>query len=215
MSNEVRDDRLAFELEEMKRLTQESSLIEYKANDEYFPDQYYVRFHCLGLAQKDLRINEHVVHIYLPAEYPRTPPGIRFKTRIFHPNIKARVGDDKELANLAETVGGIESLGRLYESNPVVRQLFEAYICLDVLGPNWAPNFTLYDICLELGGMIQFQRFNLDDPLNTEAVEWTKWARTQRGLLPIDSRDLRDRLRDPIVRDIERHAIRILKVEKV
>ena len=215
MSNEVRDDRLAFELSEMKRLKLESSLIDYQANDEYFPDQYYVTFHCLGLAQKDLCINEHVVHIYLSAEYPRTAPGIRFKTRIFHPNIKARIGDEKELAELANFVGGIDTLGRLYEKDPAVRKLFEAHICLDALGSNWAPNLTLYDLCLELAGMIQYQRYNVEDPLNHEAAEWTKWARTQPGVLPIDARDVRDRIKPPLAQDAEKHAIRILKVEKV
>lgn len=215
MSNEVRDDRLAFELEEIKRLTQESSLVEYKANDEYFPDQYYIRFQCVGLAQKDRRIDEHVVHIYLSAEYPRVAPVIRFKTPIFHPNIRAMLENSQQVEQLAKTVGGMENLERLYYQNPLVREMFDAHICLDVLGSNWAPNFTLYDICLELGAMIQYQRYNVDDDLNKEAAEWTKWARTKPGLLPIDSRDLRDRLQAPVVRDLEKQAIRILKVEKM
>jgi ubiquitin-protein ligase len=207
MSNEVRDDRLVFELEEMKRLTRESSFVRYEANDEHLPDQYYVHFHCAGLAQKDRRIDHHVVHIYLPADYPRTPPAMKFKTPIFHPNIRAMI--------TAESVGGLQNLGRLYYQNPEASELFDAHICLDILDMNWAPAFTLYDICLELGGMIQFQRHNVDDPMNKEAAEWAKWARTQPGMLPIDPRDLRDQLHVPIAREAGKTGIRILKVEKV
>jgi len=196
----VRDARLGSELEAMKRLARESTLIRFQANDAALPDQYYVDFDCVGLAQRDQRSSFHTVHIYLPAEYPRIPPGIRFKTPIFHPNIKAMLDDSAQVARLADTVGGIQNLGRLYHTNPSVREMFDAHICLDVLALNWTPAVTLYDICLELGAMIQYQRYNVDDPLNHEAAEWTKVARTQPGVLPIDNRDLRDRVQRPAVK---------------
>jgi len=211
----VRDSRLVYELEEMKRLTRESSMIGFEANDEYQPDQYYVKFQVTGLVHRDRRSNRHVAHIYLSASYPRNPPVVRFKTPIFHPNIKALLDDDQQVARFAANVGGQENLERLYYQNPGVRELFDAHICLDVLDLNWTPSVTLYDICLELGAMIQYQRYNLKSPLNHEAAEWTGWAEAQPGLLPIDTRDLRDRLQLPTAKEVGRTPIRIVNVEKV
>ena len=215
MSNEVRDNRLAEELEEMRRLTSECSLIRFETKDKDLPDQYVVKYHCRGLAQKDRVADFHMVNVYLSADYPRVPPIIRFKTPIFHPNFKAMLDDGQEIERLAGVVGGTQNLERLYHQNLKVRELFDAYICLDVLQENWSPAFTLYNICLELGAMIQYQRFNVNDPLNAEAAEWTKWAQTQPGLLPIDPRDLRDRLPSVPIKESDKATIRILKVEKV
>ena len=216
MSSEVRDRRLAFELEELQRLAEESSLIRFLANDEYQPDQYYVEFHCNGLMQKDRITDRHVVHIYLHAEYPRKPPAIQFTTPIFHPNIKAFLDDDQQISRFAQDLGGLQNLENLFNRDPAVRELFYARICLNVLEElNWTPAITLYDICLELGAMIQFQRFNVEDPFNKEAAEWARWARTQPGLLPIDSRDLRDRAQVESARGVGQVNVRILKVEKV
>jgi hypothetical protein len=141
------------------------------------------------------------------------PPLIRFKTPIFHPNIKARLNDDAEIERLAGAMGGMQNLARLYATEPRFRDLLEARVCLDVLKENWSPAYTLYDICVELGAMIQYQRYNLDDPWNSEAVEWTRWAQTQPGLLPLDRRDLRDRLQ--VTELPESPIIRILKTEKL
>jgi len=222
MSDDIRDARLASELEEMTRLREESSLIDFKPNDDQLPDQYYVKFGCQGLAKKKkadsrevIGSTHHMVHIYLPADYPRVPPIIRFKTPIFHPNVRAMIDDDEAVQHLAEQVGGLEKLEQLYHENPMVREMFDAHICLDVLKLNWTPAYTLYDICLELGAMIQYQRYNVDDPLNPEAAEWARWAREQPNLLPIDARDLRDRLQVASLKSSSRTDIRILKVEKV
>lgn len=38
------------------------------------------------------------------------------------------------------------------------------------LGRSWSPAMMLDDLCLELGAMIQYRTFNLDDPLNPEAA---------------------------------------------
>lgn len=217
MSNEVRDNRLAFELEKMKQLTRDSSFIKFRANDEHLPDEYYVEFHCAGLAYKDQRSERHLVHIYLTAGYPRSAPVIRFRTPIFHPNIKALLDDSQDITQFAAMVGGPQNLEQLYHRNPAIRELFDAHICLDVLGENWTPAVTLYDICLELGAMIQFQRYNksISDALNKEAATWAEWAVTQNGLLPVDQRDLRDRLPVTAVKKAGKATIRILAVEKI
>jgi len=215
MSNEIRDGRLAFELEEMQRLTTDSSMIDFEPNDDHLPDEYMVRFRCRGLAKQDRHSDFHVVHIYLPADYPREPPQVRFKTPIFHPNIKALLDDDAELERLAGAVGGQRNLARLYATEPRFRDMLDAHVCLDVLQLNWSPDYTLYDVCLELGAMIQYQRFNVEDPLNHEAAKWAEEAQTQPGLLPIDRRDLRDRLQVAAMQSSTTVDIRILEKEKL
>jgi len=194
----------------MKRLIGESSLIRFEIDDETLPEQYIVEFLCRGLAQRDQVAELHRVHIYLPAEYPRLAPGIRFKTPVFHPNIKAMLDDSEDIERLAATVGGMHNLQMLYSQDPNVRELFEAHVCLDVLALNWTPAVTLSDICIELGAMIQYQRFNVDDPLNHDAAEWARWARTQPGLLPVGDRQFQRP--QPKVSDL---PIRILKTERV
>jgi ubiquitin-protein ligase len=59
------------------------------------------------------------------------------------------------------------------------------------LGRSWSPAMMLDDLCLELGAIVQYKTFNLDDPLNSEA------ARVIRELLathpkefPVDPRNL-------------------------
>lgn len=217
LEQEVRDARLIFEFEQMQRLRQESSMFDFRVNDPELPDCYLVEYRCLGLVgPNEPSAALHVVQIDLPAKYPRVPPIVRFKTPIFHPNIRAQVEEQEEFDNLVRAVGGVENLERLYQQDPEVRDLLDAHVCLDTLKLNWSPAYNLYDICVELGAMIQYQRYNVHDPLNRKAAEWTIWAEKRRDQLPIDSRDLRDRLYiAPIPIKGSSGVIRILKVEKV
>lgn len=61
------------------------------------------------------------------------------------------------------------------------------YIC--VQGRPFAVGLTLAQIILEVGRMVQYQNYNLADPLNWEAAEW---VRTNPRPFPVDNRDLRD-----------------------
>ncbi len=61
------------------------------------------------------------------------------------------------------------------------------YICLE--GRSFAVGLTLDQIVPEVGRMIQYQNYNLTDPLNREAAEW---ARENPGLFPADDRDIMD-----------------------
>jgi ubiquitin-protein ligase len=217
LDQEVRYDRLAFELEQMQHLRQESSMFDFKANDPELPDCYLVEYRCLGLVgPNEPPVALHLVQIDLPAQYPRVPPVVRFKTPIFHPNIRAFIEENDEFDNLVRQVGGVENLERLYQQDPDIRDLLDAHVCLDTLKLNWSPAHNLYDICVELGAMIQYQRYNVNDPLNRKAAGWTIWAEKQRNRLPIDPRDLRDRLYiAPIPIKGSSRGIRILTVEKV
>jgi hypothetical protein len=60
--------------------------------------------------------------------------------------------------------------------------------------------------------MIQYQRYNLDDPLNHEATEWTRQAKEQ-GILPIDPRVFRDRVKFTPTPPVGKLGIRIIKTE--
>lgn len=62
------------------------------------------------------------------------------------------------------------------------------YICIE--GHSFAVGLTLDQIVLEVGRMIQYQNYNIQDPLNAEAAEW---ASRNLPRFPIDDRDILDR----------------------
>lgn len=222
-----RDRRLDTEFKNMQKLTEDSSLVRFEAKPELFPEEYIVTFSCLGLASKPPQMpgilrgdwrqrrllpwvrESHTAHIYLPARYPIQPPQIHFKTPIYHPNIKT-LSEQELVAILAERVGGIENVRQTIQEHPELqekmRQRLATYICLDGLKPskeggNYTMRLTLYDICHELGQIIMFQRYNLADPLDMDARDWTAWAEKQ-GILPIDNRPFLDKL-SPVIRVID------------
>ena len=61
------------------------------------------------------------------------------------------------------------------------------YICLEERP--FAIGLTLDRVVVEVGRMIQYQSYNVDDPLNQEAADW---ARKNRDRFPVDDRDLLD-----------------------
>jgi ubiquitin-protein ligase len=64
------------------------------------------------------------------------------------------------------------------------------YIC--VQGRPFAVGLTLAQIIVEVGHMVQYQNYNLADPLNWDAEAW---VRSNPRPFPVDTRDLRDRRR--------------------
>ena len=216
-----RDRRLNSELEYMKKLQRDSSFVQFEVNRKDLPEEYVVTFTCLGLVaepawnSQDLDprwrhetppnwIGErHIVHIYLPIQFPIAPPQLRFKTPIYHPNIRNLADGVKDLDKLAERVGGYQKLQKAFQDNPemqrMAQNLFSAFICLDGIkapeaGGNYSHRLTLYDICHELGQMIMYQRYNIADPLNHDAAQWAAKAEKQENILPIDNRPFLDKL---------------------
>jgi ubiquitin-protein ligase len=59
------------------------------------------------------------------------------------------------------------------------------HICIQ--GHPWAVGLNLDHIVLEVGRMVQYQNYNVKDPLNAQAAEW---ARKNPGEFPIDHRDI-------------------------
>src|SRR5205823_2696395 len=54
------------------------------------PERYQLRYRVRSLRQKDdelVEVSDHLVEIFLPNGYPRTPPQCRMLTPVFHPNI--------------------------------------------------------------------------------------------------------------------------------
>ena len=54
------------------------------------PERYQLRYCIRSLRQRDgelVEVADHLVEIFLPLGYPRTPPQCRMLTPIFHPNI--------------------------------------------------------------------------------------------------------------------------------
>lgn len=62
------------------------------------------------------------------------------------------------------------------------------YICLE--GRPFAVGWTLDMIVQEVGRLVMYQSYNVNDPLNKEAAAW---ARENAGRFPVDERDLLDR----------------------
>ncbi len=51
----------------------------------------------------------------------------------------------------------------------------------------WTPGESLTDLIIRVGEMIQYNNYDLDDALNTEAIPW---VRRNQHLLPVDRRPL-------------------------
>ncbi|MFO0908796.1 MAG: ubiquitin-conjugating enzyme E2 [Isosphaeraceae bacterium] len=81
--------RLRNDLAALERLTEESSVVRFKASGK--PAQHYVvefRGRSLARFRGKVGVSErHEVEIRLGASYPRTMPEIRWLTPIYHPNI--------------------------------------------------------------------------------------------------------------------------------
>lgn len=187
----VREARLAEDLRNMEELRRQSTLIDFVARGTP-PDEYLVTYRCRGLIDPARQSNEHVAEIYLHAEYPRLPPKVSFLTQIFHPNIVAAIQVapvQERLERVLAAASSDEERQRMMQEISNNKELFKAHVCLDALDYNWTPSLTLEQICIELGEMIQYKRFNAGDPLNPEAA-W--WAESHRNLLPIDRRSLLD-----------------------
>ena len=67
---------------------------------------------------------------------------------------------------------------------PVFHPNFGEYVCI---ADFWSPAQSLADIILEVGEMLQWQKYNIQSPLNAPAADW---AVKHRAELPIGSIDI-------------------------
>ncbi len=69
--------------------------------------------------------------------------------------------------------------------HPNIRLAHPHDICI---GDYWAPGETLVDVIYQIGDMLQYINYNVNNPLNGIAA---KWAKENINLFPIDNVDLR------------------------
>jgi ubiquitin-protein ligase len=74
---------------------------------------------------------------------------------------------------------------------------FGDYVCI---ADFWSPAQSLVDIVLEVGEMLQWQKYNILSPLNAIAADW---AVTKRESLPVGRVDLYGMSATPTVRVTE------------
>ncbi len=191
MSTKRRTARLRNELKMMRALEAGSSLIDVTAQGNPV-DLYEIVLRCRGFEDRDLESDVHHIQIYLPALFPRIPPQVYFMTDIYHPNIMAPAQAPGVEQDYNDAVSEIDSEDELRQivMRLADRDFFTAFVCLDVLdGVNWSPALTLDRICIELAEMVQYKRYNLDDPLNPEAAAW---AGQNEHRFPVDRREVFD-----------------------
>lgn len=188
----IREKRLRGELDRMELLKEESTLFDFKTQGSP-PEQYLICFMCKGLAEPDIISEEHIVGVYLHAEYPIKPPIVRWLTPIYHPNILIPNRMTFKHPETGEAMSMDEMRGLMEEAEVEIPEYMqhsnEGRVCLDTLDLNWAPSVTLDRLCIELAEMIQYKKYNLGDPLDQDAAEW---AGKNKNLFPIDNRDFVD-----------------------
>lgn len=69
--------------------------------------------------------------------------------------------------------------------HPNIRLAHPHDICI---GDYWAPGETIVDVIYQIGDMLQYLNYNVNNPLNGIAA---KWAKENIEFLPIDKVDLR------------------------
>lgn len=93
MYESPRDRRLKADLEAMKRLRGQSSILDFSVLDDP-PTRYRIAFKGMGLMQAAsaegvVLTDQHQVEIRLGSNYPRSKPDLKWLSPIFHPNISA------------------------------------------------------------------------------------------------------------------------------
>ena len=83
---------------------------------------------------------------------------------------------------------------RAVASEAVFHPNFGEYVCI---ADFWSPTQSLVDIILEVGAMLQWQKYNILSPLNAVAANW---ASEQRENLPVGEIDLVIGSQTPLVK---------------
>ena len=80
---------------------------------------------------------------------------------------------------------------------------FGEYVCI---ADFWSPAQKLGDIILDVGEMLQWQKYNIRSPLNAVAADW---AVKHRDELPVGDNDLSQGIQSPVV------SVKLAKQTKV
>jgi predicted Zn finger-like uncharacterized protein len=111
----VRLRRLQADYERVTALATHHPRLQLLRADGTPPERYQLEYRVKSLRQKDGQLQEvssHVVELFLPRDYPRTPPLCRMLTPVFHPNIAPHaicIGDHwsagESLSSLVTRIG--------------------------------------------------------------------------------------------------------------
>ena len=92
MSDEQRNQRLADELQRLKRLRDESTIFDFEPQGDP-PTKYVISFRGNGITRSlssagDVeKVDLHRLELRLPYAFPERPPDIRWLTPVHHPNV--------------------------------------------------------------------------------------------------------------------------------
>ena len=188
----TRELRLKSDYDTLKKLQDESRFIEIDPIGDYPYEEYHVIYRCAGMISPSQVGYEHLVEIYLHADYPDKPPQVSFLSTIFHPNIASPIQLPTVQENIAKSLAEQTSEAerqRLLDWIHHNEKLNKGMVCLDVLELNWSPDVDLDVVCIQLGHMIQYKLKNPDSAFTKDAADWTI---DNMDKLPIDNRELRD-----------------------
>ncbi|KAG8951386.1 Ubiquitin-conjugating enzyme 13 [Tulasnella sp. 424] len=114
------------------------------------------------------------LELFLPADYPMTPPKVRFLTKIYHPNI----GTYATLQ--ARTYLPGHSQRQAFDFNPDSAPPKEALTfgsASPILVDKWSPALQIRTVLLSIQALLSSP--NPDDPLNTEVANHYKQNEAQ------------------------------------
>lgn len=144
------EERIRKEIAQLESLQTRSKFIRFEFLGNPIR-RFIVTYTCTGVyldnkTREVRRSSFHQMEAILTKDYPRARPLFRFTTPIFHPNISTN--NDVCLGDVWDNIQNSS------HNQDVTR------------------NIT--DFILDIGEMIQYKRYNLDNQFNSEAVTWAK-----------------------------------------
>ncbi len=187
-----RERRLMSEFERMKALQSPYSLFEFLCADLKAAEATEFLYSKMSF---DV-IRDALPDFLEPQEFERLHPGTAPEKYLILYTCKGLVKSKEEIISQSSRHMMEVVFGWRYPTEPptfiwhtdIWHPNFKTpYICIQ--GRSFAVGLTLDQIVPEVGRMIQYQNYNLKDPLNREAAEW---AGKNPRLFPVDDRDIMD-----------------------
>jgi len=142
VSSTQRQQRLAAELDVMRALAKQSSILEFEPQGDP-PDRYTITLRGRGVKRGASYgagveyVDHHKCEVRLGYDFPRQPPEVRWLTPIFHPNIS-----------------------------------YSGYVELKDCGLMWAEDLSLDVVCERIWDLARLAWFDLDKARDHSAKKW-------------------------------------------
>jgi len=142
VSSTEREQRLAAELDVMRALAKQSSILEFEPDGDP-PDRYTITLRGRGIKRgasygADVEyVDQHKCEIRLGYRYPQQPPEVRWLTPVFHPNIS-----------------------------------YSGFVKLGECGLTWEQDLTLDVVCERIWDLARLAWFDLDTARDHSAKKW-------------------------------------------